>query len=241
MFENDLVSFGVYFGSIFATLLPILALKKAFKLSFEVVRKMYHLVIVLSFIPLMEFFSSWYVAVLAAIGFAAIVYPILALVENSSLFKWIAVEREGGEFKRSMIVTQVTFALLICVFWGLLGPDWRYVAVVAVMAWGFGDAAAALVGKKFGRKRIHHPRIDGPKTMEGTQAMWFTAALATFLTLLLYAGLPWEVSLAVALLVAPVCAIVELFTQNGLDTLTVPVSASLALLSLLSLFSFMGL
>lgn len=237
MLQNDLIGFGLYMGGIIASLLPIMALKRAFKLSFEVVRKMYHLVMVLSFIPLMELFSSWYVAALAAIGFAVIVYPILALVENSSLFKRIAVEREEGEFKRSMIVSQVTYVLLISVFWGLLGPEWRYVAVVAVMAWGFGDAAAALVGKKYGRNRIIHPRIDGPKTMEGTEAMWITAGLAVFLTLLIYAGQPWLMSLAAALLVAPVCALVELFTQKGLDTLTVPVSASLALLSLLSLFS----
>jgi hypothetical protein len=48
------------------------------------------------------------------------------------------------------------------------------------------------------------------------------------------------VSLAVALLVAPVCAIVELFSNRGIDTLTVPISTGLAVLSLMSLFSFLG-
>ena len=129
---------------------------------------------------------------------------------------------------------------MIFVFWGLLGTEWKYIAVVAVMAWGFGDAAAALIGKNFGRRRILHPRIEGTKTMEGTQAMFVTAGLAIFFTFLIYAGQPWLVSLAVALLVAPVCAVVELFSNRGMDTLTVPISTGLAVLSLMSLFSFLG-
>jgi phytol kinase len=82
------------------------------------------------------------------------VYPLLALVERSTLYKRIAVERECGEFKRSLGIVQLSLALLITIFWGLLGIDWQYVAVAAVMAWGFGDAAVALVGKKFGRRKI---------------------------------------------------------------------------------------
>ena len=47
-------------------------------------------------------------------------------------------------------------------------------------------------------------------------------------------------SLAVALLVAPVSAIVELFSNKGIDTLTVPISTGLAILGLMSLISFLG-
>jgi len=161
-------------------------------------------------------------------------------VENTAIYKRIAVERSSGEFKKSLIVVQVSIALLIFIFWGLLGSEWKYIAVVAVMAWSFGDAAAALVGKRFGRRQIRHPRIEGAKTMEGTQAMYFTAGLAIFLTFIFYAGQPWQVSLAVALLVAPISAVVELFSNRGMDTLTVPISTGLAVLSLMSLFSLLG-
>jgi phytol kinase len=194
----------------------------------------------LSIIPLVSFFSTWYMAVLAAVMFGLLTYPLLILVENSSLYKRIAVERECGEFKRSLIIVQVSIALMIFVFWGLLGTEWKYVAVVAVMAWGFGDAAAALVGKNFGRRRILHQRIEGTKTVEGTHAMFVTAGLAIFFTFLIYANQPWHVSFAVALLAAPVSAIVELFSNRGMDTLTVPISTGLAVLSLMSLFSFLG-
>lgn len=238
--HNDWIGLGLYIGFIIVIGLPTVLLKLYFNVPFEVIRKMYHLVITLSILPLVSFFSTWYMAMLAVVLFGLITYPLLIIVEKSSLYKRIAVEREGGEFKKSLIVVQVSIALMLFVFWGLLGAEWKYVAVVAVMAWGFGDAAAALVGKNFGRRRILHPRIEGKKTMEGTHAMFIMAGLAIFFTFLFYAGQPWHMSLAVALLVAPVSAIVELFSNRGTDTLTVPITTGLAILSLMSLFSFLG-
>ena len=240
MLLNDLIGLGLYIGFIIALGLPAILLKAFTKMPFELMRKIYHMVITLSIFPLVKYFSAWYMAVLAAFLLVLIAYPLLAVVEKSSFYKRIAVEREGGEFKSSLIIVQVSIALMIFVFWGLLGAQWKYVAVVAVLAWGFGDAAAALVGKNFGRRRILHPRIQGPKTMEGTEAMFVTAGLAIFFTFLIYAGQPWLVSLAVALLVAPVCAVVELFSNRGMDTLTVPISTGLAVLTLMSLFAFLG-
>jgi dolichol kinase len=238
--HNDFIGLGLYFAYFVAAGLPAILLKVIFNVPFEPIRKVYHLVITLSIFPLVTLFDAWYMAVLAVILFILIVYPILARVERSALYRRIAVERRGGEFKSSLVVVQASMALLIIVFWGLLGAEWKYVAVVAVMAWGFGDAAAALVGKKFGRRCIRHPRIEGTKTLEGTHAMYVTAALAVFLTLLAYAGQSWQVSLAAAVLVAPVCAFVELFTNRGMDTLTVPISTGLAVLSVMSLLAFLG-
>jgi phytol kinase len=240
MLINDLIGVGLYLGFIIGLGLPLILLKAYFNLPFELTRKLYHMVVTLSIFPLVQIFDTWYMAVLAAFSLVLIAYPALALLENTSFYKRVAVERSGGEFKRSLIVAQGSISLLLFVFWGLLGQEWQYVAVAAVMAWGLGDAAAALVGRAFGRHRIRHPWIEGTKTMEGTQAMFVTAGLAIFFTLLIYAGQPWLLSLAIALLVAPVCAIVELFSNRGMDTLTVPITAGLAVLSLITLFSYFG-
>jgi len=40
--------------------------------------------------------------------------------------------------------------------------------------------------------------------------------------------------------VAPVCAVVELFSNRGLDTITVPISAGLAVLILMTFLSLLG-
>ena len=78
---------------------------------------------------------------------------------------------ERGELRKQLIYVQLSFALLILIFWGVLGVDWRYVAAVAIMGWGFGDAAAALIGKAFGRRRVFHYLVDLGKTYEGTAAV----------------------------------------------------------------------
>lgn len=240
MLHSDWIGFALFIGYFIIAGAPLILLKAVFNLPFEITRKMYHLLITLSIFPLLKLFSGWYVAVLVAITFALILYPILAWVEHSSLYQKIAVERGRGEFKRSLIIVQVSLASLIFIFWGLLGDAWQYIAVVAVMAWGFGDAAAALVGKKFGQRAIQNRHIEGRKTVEGTLAMFVVSGLAVFFTLLLYADQSWQISLPVALLVAPICAGVELFSIRGMDTITVPISAGITTLTLMMLFTRIG-
>lgn len=241
MLRDFLTGFGLLIVYYVATGLPPILLRLLGKVPFEVTRKMYHFVLTLSIFPLLRVFSAWYLATAAPLVLALILYPVLALLERSSFYARIAVERKGGEFKTSLIFAQLVIAALILIFWGLLGAQWRYVAVVAMMVWGFGDAAAALVGKAFGRRRILHRWIEGTKTLEGTLAMFVFAGLAAFLTLLLYAGLPWTASLIAALCVAPVSAAVELFSHRGTDTLTVPLSAAFVILPLMAFASLVGL
>jgi phytol kinase len=198
MLPYDLIGFSLFSAYFVVAALLALLIKMYIKIPSEIFRKLLHIVITLSILPLLKLFSTWYIAVLAAFLLVLVMYPVLALVENTAFYKRFAPERAGGEFKKSLVIIQLSAAILITVFWGLLGIDYHYIAIVAVMAWGFGDAAAALVGKAFGRRRIRHRRIEGAKTVEGTHAMFVVSGLAIFLTLLIYAGQPWYVSLAIA-------------------------------------------
>ncbi len=222
-------------------LMPIL-LKYWFDIPKEYIRKMHHVGYSLSIFLLLHLFSAWYMAVGAAFLLIILGYPALLLIEKTSFYKRLFVDRSKGrgELRKQLIYVQLSFALLIFIFWGLLGTSWHYIAAVAVMAWGFGDAAAALVGKAFGRRRVIHRYIERAKTIEGTAAMIGTACLALFLTLLFYAGLSWLSSLLIALVAAPVCGLVELFSKKGLDTLTVPLGTSFVILPLVYLFMFLG-
>ena len=94
MLHNDLIGFGLFIGYFIVAGLPPILLKVYCKTSFEITRKMYHLVITLSVFPLLTFFSTWYAAALAALTFALLVYPALALVEHATLYKRIVVERK---------------------------------------------------------------------------------------------------------------------------------------------------
>jgi len=77
-----------------------------------------------------------------------------------------------------------------------------------------------LVGKLYGRHYLEHRFIEGKKTIEGTLVMFAVAALTIFITITLFAGLSLQVCFLLALGVAPVCAIVELFSRSGSDTIT---------------------
>ena len=222
-------------------MLPIL-FKYWFNLPKEYVRKIHHVGYSLSIFLLLDLFSSWYMAVGAALLLVVLGYPFLWLVEKSSFYRKYFVDRTKGkgELRKQLLYVQLSFAMLIFIFWGLLGAQWYYVAAVAVMAWGFGDAAAALVGKAVGRRHVIHQYIERAKTYEGTIAMVVVAGTALFITLVFYAGLSWLPSLLISLIGGPVCGVVELFSRRGLDTLTVPLSVSAVIFPLIYLFTLLG-
>lgn len=217
-------------------------LKVRSKLPNEVIRKAQHVGYSLSIFILLRLFSAWYLAVAAAFLLVLLAYPALLLLEKTTFYKRLFVDRaeSGGELRKQLIYVQVTFAILIFLFWGLLGAKWHYMAAVAVLTWGFGDAAAALVGKFFGRINIVHRWVEGVKTLEGTAAMTATAFLVIIIMLLVCSGLPWFICLLIALVAAPICGAVELFSLRGTDTLTVPLAAAALIFPLVYLFSSVG-
>ena len=243
MILSDLIGAGIlmayYLGIV--VLLPTL-LRIRTKVRFEIVRKLQHVGYSLSIFLLLRLFSSWYMAIAAAFLLVVLAYPALWAMEKSAWYQRTFVDRtaRGGELRKQLLYAQLSFAALIALFWGLLGTRWQYIVALSVVPWGFGDAAAALVGKAWGRRHVLLRFVDSAKTYEGTLAMILVAGLALFLTLLFYAHQPWHVSLLISILVAPVCGLVELFSRRGTDTLTVPLSTGLAILPLLSLFAVLG-
>ncbi len=208
----------------------------------ETVRKLQHIAYSLSIFLLLHLFNTWYMAVAASLLLVLLAYPALQVLEKLPWYRKTFVDRSGsgGELRRQLLYVQASFAILLVVFWGLLGAPWQYVVALAVMAWGFGDAAAALVGKAWGRRRIIHRWVDSVKTREGTLAMMGAAGLALFFTAWLYMGQSWYVSLLLAVLSAPICALIELVSRRGTDTLTVPLFAAALLVPLVYLFSYLG-
>lgn len=243
MIVNDLwaaVILMVYYLVGLVTLPTILKVRT--RLPGEVIRKIQHVGYSLSIFILLKLFSTWYLAVAAAFLLVLLAYPALLLLERTAVYKKLFVDRagRGGELRKQLVYVQVSFAILIFLFWGLLGAKWHYMVALAVLTWGFGDAAAALVGKFFGRITIVHRWVEGAKTLEGTAAMSAAAFLVIIMILLAYSGLPWFICLAVALVAAPICGAVELFSRRGTDTLTVPLAAAVLIFPLVYLFSCVG-
>ena len=80
---------------------------------------------------------------------------------------------------------------------------------------------AALIGKPYGRHKIHLPGADPKKSWEGTGAMALTAFVCGFAALSVTSPLALGKRLLCAVLLAPVAAAAELYSHDGNDTFTV--------------------
>jgi len=240
MLDEFLAGFGLFLGYYVIAASLLLIVRAFLKPPKELFRKMLHVACVMSVLVLLYAFDTWYLAMFTAIVFALALYPIITYIERFPKVMEMLIQRKNGEIKSSLVIVFFMMAMLITIFWGWLGEEWKYIIIVSVMAWGFGDAAAALVGKSMGQKPINHPWVEGTKTREGTVAMFFVAAIAILLCLMIYTSLPWYLCLVGALIVAPICAAVELISHHGLDTITVPFATAIPMFSLMILFSNMG-
>ena len=225
--------FGKYLLCLAGMIVLLLLMKFLLHPPGEIFRKSLHVVAYSSSLMMMAFSGSWLVTAICCVLFALIVYPALCLLEKWPGYADLFVERHPGEVKHSLMLLFFTHAVLISICWGALQRP--YIAVAAILMWGIGDTMAALVGKRFGVHKIRFPLADGKKSWEGSCAMAVSACIVGFVALLLVAPFPWQKSLLLACIGAPVAAFVELISHNGNDTVSVPVATAtvLALLCLL--------
>ena len=87
----------------------------------------------------------------------------------------------------------------------------------------FADAAAALVGQRFGRHRYRS--LACAKSLEGSAAFFTCAALSTAGLLVLVAALPVTHAVLIAVALALILTVVEALAWRGLDNLFLPLSA----------------
>ena len=115
------------------------------KIPNEIFRKLLHCILLGSLWVFVFGFHTWWIAASAAIVFELVVYPILLFFERFKTYTSMTSERKKGELKSSLLLAFTMYALVIVVCWGALRD--RYLVLASIYAWGFGDAAAALVGK----------------------------------------------------------------------------------------------
>jgi len=208
-------------------------LRRFLSIPDEVFRKLLHGILLGSLFIWTVEFETWWLAAASALGFAIVVYPLLKVLELIPGFSAFMTERRHGELKQSLLIVFTMYAVVVSVCWGLRGD--KLLSLCSIYAWGFGDAAAALVGKRFGRHKMSGPHIEGIKSVEGTMAMFLVSFASVFLLLLYRGGLAWYVYPFVAAVTAAVSAAVELYSMKGSDTITCPLAAMAVLLLLLQL------
>lgn len=218
---------AAYIAPCLAVLLPIRFLTK---LPSYVFRKLLH-VVAFTCVSLMILAArSWQAAVLASVVIAILVYPILVMLEREPWYSGLFVEKSPGEIKRSMLMLFLMFAALIGVCWGVFGQP--HLCATAILMWGTGDAAAAVVGIPFGRHKVRSRLTDGKKSWEGSAAMLVVSFACGLVMLLLVQKATFSQAVVSAFVAALLGTATELVSASEYDTVTVPAVIAAVLLTL---------
>ena len=194
----------------------------------HVFRKLLHLIAFSSTALVIALADNWQAASLTLVLFAAAVYPILCLMENAKEYDRFFVQKRSGEVKRSLLLLFLTDAAIAAICWGLF--DLPHIAITAILMWGSGDAAAGLIGRRYGKHPVRLKLADPAKTWEGSAGMIAVSTAVGCVSMLVTTASPLYFCLPVALITSLFGAYAELISRNGDDTATVPLVNMLVLL-----------
>lgn len=217
-----LLGYYISFAAIIGLLTRVIDLPK------EYARKAYHVACSLSIIILLLLFETWYAAVLSISLLLLSAFLILKLSDRIP-FASIAIDRGNGipEIREHLLYLLVSLVVLLVAFWAVL-PGHQYAAALGLLIWGFGDAAASMAGRRFGKRRLTLPIFDPDKSLVGTWAAIATSALTSLMVLQFMTDLSLPANLLASLLLGLIAGFVEAATRRGLDTLTLPLAAGFA-------------
>jgi phytol kinase len=195
-------------------------LRRDGRVSFDVSRKIIHIGIGSWILPtVLLFHSRWMAAAPPA---------LFTLVNLLSLrFRWTkSMDAEAGS-NAGTVWFPLSFTVLLLVLWGVEGGRTAVCAGLLALAWG--DAAAALVGRRWGRHRYRTG--DGWRSFEGSAAM-LLFSLAAIIVAGRFVGsseglAPYGVARVLAGAVA--ATFLEAAGRRGFDNFLVPVGTAMLL------------
>ena len=160
----------------------------------------------------------------------AVISP-LAFVAINALSYWkgtFKAMETGEKGQLGTIYFPISFAALIWLLWG---QPALLVASLMPMTWG--DALAAVLGRRFGQRR--YTVAGSTRSLEGSAVMFFVSWVATLVPLLLLPAQPIAplVAVVAAAVTALAATVVEALSPWGIDNLTVPAVSALLLVWML--------
>ena len=228
LFVQTLSCFGVFLAYILPTLAILIPIRFLTKVPPFVFRKLLHIA-AFTFSSLMILVSqSWQATALACLIAMLIIYPVLTICEKETWYAELLIQKSPGEVKRSMFMIFFMVAAVVAAAWGAFGQ--QKLAAAAILMWGTGDAAAALIGIPFGKHKVKSRWTDGKKSWEGSIAMLSVSFVCGLGMLLWGQKQAWPHALLSAGLAAILGTAAELFSPSEYDTVTVPLMITAALL-----------
>jgi phytol kinase len=230
MTSNDLTGLVASYAYAIGLIAVAQVLHRALGIAQDLTRKLVHVGAGMWVFGVLALFDHWYWGVV----------PFATFIVGNYLFYRYRVFSAMDE--PDSTPGTVYFALAMALLFGLLwrpdGPvDRAPVAVAGAMALTWGDALAALLGRRFGQHR--YAIWGSTRSWEGSAALLAAATVAIFLTLALLPGSALSPNappvaagraLLAALLGACAAALAEAASPRGTDNLSVPLVAAAAVL-----------
>jgi phytol kinase len=113
--------------------------------------------------------------IVAAIPAFFFIANVLIRLRVKRLSVFLSPDAETGKTDPCLILSPFAAAFLVFTFW-LWVPDYKFVAVIALLAAGWGVSAAAIIDRSLGRYKYH---IFGKtKSVEGSATMFLVTFIA---------------------------------------------------------------
>lgn len=192
----------------------------------EFTRKIVHIGAGMWVFGVLGLFDTWYIGVIPFATFIALNYIFYR-------FKLLAA-MDAPDSTPGTVYFAFAITVLFLIFWRTDSPaDRGYIAAAGTMAMTWGDAFAAIIGRRWGRHRYTIAGSD--RSWEGSAAMLIVSAVAMLLTLTLVPGsplaplsapLPTGLALGAAAGGALVATAAEAISPAGSDNISVPLLAA---------------
>ena len=173
---------------------------------------------------IMPYFTQSIFPFLVASPFILVTY----LVTPYSPFPWLSEKLSGlsdltEEGHHTGLVLYAISYSVLAFFFGTR----PYIVAAGIFPMAYGDSTAALVGMRYGRRKI------GSKTLEGSVGMFFGSLISLLIGMAYFSsfyGFSLIDQVVPVLLVSLVVTVVEFFSPSGLDNIAVPILGSLTFL-----------
>lgn len=148
----------------------------------------------------------------------AIILPALFVPLNYLSYRYnlLPVMENDNKSNLGTVYFPLAFCVVILVLW-----PWPNRVVAALMPLTWGDAMAAVLGKRYGH--IKYQVLGSTRSVEGSISMAIFSFISTLLALwLLPPSLSLFISLGVALAITLAATLTESISPWGIDNLTIP-------------------
>lgn len=223
---NDLIAILISFVYVFAAIGIAEGLRKAFRWPAEFTRKFIHIAVGMWSVGTALLFTSKWFAIIPPASFIALNY--ISYRRNT-----FAAMETGDKSNLGTVYFPIAFVVVILLTFDVS----KAMMVAALMPMTWGDAFAAIIGKRWGRRK--YTIAGATRSIEGSVAMFVFSFVGVFIVLLAMEQLAgsdvlWAVIFA--LVTAAAATLVESISVRGLDNLTVPAASLLALWLLNNLY-----